>query len=205
MVSFAVSQRESYQTITGSMITIDQAKELLHNHMQSVNLRRHCYAVAAVMKALAEKLKGDVAKWEIVGLLHDGDYESTKTDPGNHAKLMANWVRETGETDQELLEGIESHGWFHQGKLPETQMQWALYCCDELTGLITAVTLVRPEKQLSAVTVESVLKKWNQKAFAAGVNRDQIALCQEKLGIPLNEFISLALTAMQNIHEELGL
>lgn len=187
------------------MITRNQAQELLHAHMQSVNLRRHCYAVAAVMKALAEKLKGDVPKWEIVGLLHDGDYESTKTDPGNHAKLMAKWVRELGETDQELLEGIESHGWFHQGKLPQTQMQWALYCCDELTGLITAVTLVRPDKQLSSVTVDSILKKWNQKAFAAGVKREQIELCTEKLGIPLNDFIALALTAMKKIHTELGL
>ncbi len=187
------------------MITRDKARELLHVHMQSVNLRRHCYAVAAVMEALAEKLKGDVATWEIVGLLHDGDYESTKTDPANHAKLMAQWVRELGEADEELLEGIESHGWFHQGKLPQTTMQWALYCCDELTGLITAVTLVRPDKQLSSVTIDSVLKKWNQKAFAAGVNRDQIALCREKLNIPLNDFIRIALTAMQNIHEELGL
>lgn len=187
------------------MIYANQAKELLHSKMQSVNLRKHCCAVGAVMKALAGKLGGDTEKWEIVGLLHDGDYEFTKDDPGNHAKLMAQWVRETGETDEELLTGIESHGWFHQGKLPETKMQWALYCCDELTGLITAVTLVRPDKQLSSVTIDSIHKKWNQKAFAAGVNREQIALCGEKLGIPIDDFIQIALTAMQNVHEELGL
>lgn len=187
------------------MITREQAKKLLHSHMQSVNLRRHCYGVAAVMKALAGKLNGNSDKWEIVGLLHDGDYEVTKTDPANHAKLMANWVRGAGESDEELLEGIESHGWFHQGKLPQSQMQWALYCCDELTGLITAVTLVRPDKKLSSVTVESILKKWDQKAFAAGVDRSQIAQCEEKLGIPLNDFIMITLKAMQEVHEELGL
>jgi len=187
------------------MISVTQAKDLLHSKMQSVNLRKHCYAVGAVMKILAEKLDGDREKWEIVGLLHDGDYEFTKDEPGNHAKLMAQWVRDTGETDEELLTGIESHGWFHQGKLPETKMQWALYCCDELTGLITAVTLVRPDKQLFSVTIDSILKKWKQKAFAAGVKREQIEQCEEKLGIPLNDFIQIALTAMRKIHEELGL
>jgi len=144
-------------------------------------------------------------KWEIVGLLHDGDYEFTKDDPANHAKLMANWVRDTGESDKELLEGIESHGWFHEGKLPQTKMQWALFCCDELTGLIIAVTLVRPEKKLSVVTVDNVLSKWNAKSFAAGVKREDIENCEKELGIKLADFIQIALNAMQGISKELGL
>jgi len=170
--------------------------------------------VEAVMRALAKYFaKGepvsaqsyDEARWGIVGLLHDGDYELTKEKPEQHAKLMADWVRELGETDEELLTGIESHGWFHEGKLPKTKMQWALYCCDELTGLIVAVALVKPDKKLASVTVESVKKKWPEKSFAAGVKREQIAECETRLGIPLDEFIQIALTAMQGIAQDLGL
>ena len=80
-----------------------------------------------------------------------------------------------------------------------------MFCCDELTGLIIAVTLVRPEKKLSKTTVENVLSKWNQKGFAAGVKREQIEMCEEKLGIKLPEFISIALKSMQDISGELGL
>lgn len=187
------------------MITKEQALELLHSKMQSVNLRKHCYSVAAVMRALAKHFGEDDDKWEIVGLLHDGDYEFTKDDPGNHAKLMASWVRELGETDSELLTGIESHGWFHEGKKPETKMQWSLFCCDELTGLIIAVTLVRPEKKISMVTVDNVLSKWNQKSFAAGVKREDIENCEKELGIKLRDFVEIALTSMQGISKDLGL
>lgn len=182
-----------------------KALDLLHSKMQSINLRRHCYAVGAVMKALAKHFGDDENRWEIVGLLHDGDYEFTKEDPKNHAKLMARWVRDLGEMDEELLTGIESHGWFHQGKLPKTKMQWSLFCCDELTGLIVAVTLVRPTKKLADVTVENVLDKWNSKSFAAGVKRADIENCEKELGIPLKDFIGITLVAMQGISSELGL
>lgn len=187
------------------MISKGQALELLHSKMQSQNLRKHCYAVGAVMKALAKHFGGDESKWEVVGLLHDGDYEFTKEYPENHAKLMAKWVSDLGETDEELLTGIESHGWFHEGKLPQTKMQWALYCCDELTGLIVAVTLIRPTKKLADVTVENVFSKWDSKSFAAGVKRGDIERCEKELEIPLADFIQIALTAMQGIHKELEL
>lgn len=187
------------------MITKEKALDLLHSKMQSINLRKHCYSVAAVMRALAEHFGEDKDRWEIVGLLHDGDYEFTKDDPANHAKMMAGWVRETGETDEELLTGIESHGWFHEGKKPQTKMQWSLFCCDELTGLIIAVTLIRPEKKLSLVTVENVFSKWNSKSFAAGVKREDIENCEKELGIPLKEFIGIGLSAMQGISKDLGL
>lgn len=186
-------------------MTREKALALLHSKMESINLRKHCYAVGSAMKALAKYFKENEDMWEVVGLLHDGDYEFTKEDPSNHAKMMANWVRETGETDQELLTGIESHGWFHQGKLPETKMQWALFCADELTGLIIAVTLVRPEKKISLVTVDNILSKWNQKGFAAGVKREDIEHCEKELGIKLPDFIKIVLSAMQGISKDLGL
>src|SRR3990167_8341783 len=195
-------------------MTKKQTIGLLHSKMQNPNLRKHCYSVAAVMRALAEYFNKnkpvsaegyDEARWEIVGLLHDGDYEFTKDDPGNHAKLMASWIRELGETDPELLEGIESHGWFHQGKLPQTQMQWSLFCCDELTGLIVACALVLPSKRLSDLSVQYVLKKFPQKSFAAGAKREDIAMCEEKLGIKLIDFVQISLSAMQSIAPNIGL
>lgn len=187
------------------MITRQQALDLLHAKMQSVNLRRHCYGVEAAMRALAKNFGADQEKWGVVGLLHDGDYEFTKEDPGNHAKLMVGWVRELGETDEELLTGIESHGWFHKGKLPQTQMQWCLFCCDELTGLIVATALVQPSKKLADVTGEKVLKKFSQKSFAAGVKREDIKNCEERLGIPLPKFVKIVLSSMQGIADNLGL
>ena len=192
------------------MITRDQAWKLLTEKMQNQNLRRHCLSVEAVMRALAKHLNPNyspklVEGWGIVGLLHDGDYEFTKGDPANHAKLMANWVRDLGETDQELLEGIESHGWFHQGKFPQTQMQWALFCCDELTGLIVACALVQPTKKLADLSIESILKKFPQKSFAAGAKREDIAMCEAQLGIKLEDFVKISLSAMESIAHEIDL
>jgi len=174
--------------------------------MQNQNLRRHCYAVEAVMKALAKRFKADVEKWGIIGLLHDGDYEKTKDKPEKHTILMAEWLKEMGETDEEVLSAILSHNYAHTGENPpKNELEWSLYCCDELTGFIVAIALVKPDKKLASVTVDSVLKKWNQKAFAAGVKREQIEECKNRLGIPLEDFIQVALTAMQAISEDLGL
>lgn len=157
------------------------------------------------MRALADHFGGDKEKWGIVGLLHDGDYEQTGQDMNLHSVLMAQWVEELGETDKELLDGIRSHGASHRGESPQGNLQWSLFCCDELTGLIVAVTLVQPTKKLSDVTVESVMKKFPQKSFAAGAKREDIQLCEEKLGIKLPEFVDIALNAMQGISGELGL
>ena len=200
------------------MISREKALEILQQNMQNQNLRRHCYAVEAVMRALARKLKTEEKineeKWGIVGLLHDADYEKTKEKPEEHTLLVYRWLEEAlrqaqgklGETDQEILEAILSHNYEHTGKnQPKNELEWSLYCCDELTGFIVAIALVMPDKKLSSVTVESILKKFPQKAFAAAVKREQIAMCQEKLGIPLPEFVKIALEAMQGISGELGL
>ncbi|MFZ5932534.1 MAG: HD domain-containing protein [Patescibacteria group bacterium] len=196
------------------MITRERAISLLHKNMESQNLRRHCYAVEAVMRALARYFKEDEEKWGIVGLLHDGDYEKTKETPGKHTLLMVDWLKEAGERDSEILNAILTHNYAHlvdpeigdrTVREPKTNLEWSLYCCDELTGLIVAVALVRPDKRISSVTVNHVMKKWKEKSFAAGVNRKQIEMCEEKLNIPLREFIGIALEAMQGISEDLGL
>ncbi len=190
------------------MITREQAIELLHKNIQNQNLRRHCYAVEATMAALAKRLghTDEADKWAISGLLHDADWEITQKEPDTHTRLVTDWIREI-EFDKDIEDAILSHGWGYVKGNPEpvTPMQWALYCCDELTGLIVACALVKPEKKLSAVTVETILKKWDEKSFAAGVNRSQIKECEGRLQIPIQEFIQITLTAMQAIAGDLGL
>ncbi len=188
------------------MITKQQAIDLLHFHTQNQNLRRHMYAVAAVMGALAGKLGGDPETWEVLGLLHDADWEETKDTPNEHTKRTLSWLAELGETDGPIVHALMSHNRKYTG-LAELDgvMEWALETCDELTGFIIAVALVRPERKLETVSVESILKKWKTKEFARAVDRSQIEQCEVRLGITLDEFIQITLTAMKNIHNELGL
>lgn len=187
-------------------MTRDQAIEILHAHMQNENLRRHCYAVGFAMRALAEKLGGDADTWEILGILHDADWEECKDTPEHHTKKTIAWLKEKGMTDGPIIHALMSHNRKHT-QLAELDgiMEWALETVDELTGFIVAVTLVRPDKKLDTVTVESIMKKWGAKEFAKGVIREQIAQCEEKLDIPLVDFISHILKTMQDHHEELGL
>ncbi len=188
------------------MITRQKALEILNNHLKNKNLLRHCLAVETAMRALAKYFNEDEEKWGLIGLLHDGDWEETKETPHLHTLKMVEWLKEAGETDQEIIEAILSHNYSHtKSNPPKNKMGWALYTVDELTGLIVATALVMPDKKLNSVSVESVLKKFPSKSFAAGVNREQIRLCEEKLGIKLNEFIRIVLSEMKNISQELGL
>lgn len=187
-------------------ITLDQANTILQDHLTNPNLRNHCRAVGATMKALAQRLGGNPELWEMAGLLHDADWQETQSDPTEHTAKTIEWIKETGEDNQQLIECILTHNHQHNGyRGPSSKMEWALYTCDELTGFIVAVALTRSDKKLSSVEVKSVLKKFPAKAFAKPVDRDQIKMCEETLGIPLEEFIGITLKAMQGISEELGL
>lgn len=184
-----------------------QALELLHKNMKNVNLRRHCYAVEAVMRALAGYFKEDEDTWGIAGLLHDADYELTKDDAKKeHTKHVLKWLKEL-DAEADIYDAVAAHAWRYvdHAPQPKTRMQWALYCCDELTGLIVAVALVKPDSRLASVSVDSVMKKWKSQSFAAGVNREQIEECKPRLGIPLREFVEISLKAMQGISKDLGL
>lgn len=182
-------------------MTREDAIKLLETHVQNQNLRRHCMAVGATMKALAEKLDGDPETWEILGIVHDSDWEETKDTPEKHTLLTLERI-----ADEKLTHALQSHNtkFTHLAEL-EGPMEWALECCDELTGFIVACTLVLPSKKLADLSVESILKKFPKKEFAKPVDRSQIALCEEKLGIPLPEFVEITLRAMQSISSEIGL
>ena len=199
-------------------LTIEIAKELLHRHMQNVNLRRHCYAVGKTLRALHDyyvsqgiKKEGmdlgelTVDQWEIVGILHDSDWELTTNDPNNHTVMLLEWLKECN-TPEEMLNVFRSHNTRHTHLNDlETLLEWTLECCDELTGFIVAVALVQPDKKLGSVTLESILKKFKQKEFAKAVDRTQISQCEEKVGVNLNDFVNVALRAMQENSGLMGL
>ena len=185
------------------MITKEKALALLHENIQNNNLRKHHYGVAAAMRGLAHELEGDPEQWEIVGLLHDADYEKTKDNMELHTILLAE-ILEKEDVGEEIIRAIQSHAYEYTGKMPESKMEFALLSCDDLTGLIVAVALVNPDR-LAGVTVESVLKKFGSKSFAASVDRGKIQSCEENLGISLDDCIGLVLEAMQNEAELLGL
>ncbi len=184
------------------MITRDQALAIVDEFVQSPNLRRHMLAVEAAMRFYAEKYGEDVEKWGITGLLHDFDWEIHPTLE-EHPVAGAPILRERG-VPEEIVRAILSHA-DHTGYPRETLMEHALYACDEITGLITAVALVRPSKSLYDLKVKSVKKKWKDKSFAAGADREVIRRGAEELGIDLWEHVSNVIEAMKGIAPELGL
>ncbi|NMB91358.1 HDIG domain-containing protein [candidate division WWE3 bacterium] len=195
------------------ILTLESALDLLHEHMQNKNLRKHCYAVGKVLSAFYDYYKekginiGNLSKeqWEITGILHDADWELTNQDPSKHTLETLKWLKEY-EVPEEIINTIKSHNnKLTNLKSPESILEWTLECCDELTGFIVAIALVMPNKKLSDVTLESILKKFKQKEFAKAVDRNQITQCEEKLGIKPEEFIRVSLLAMQNASDLLGL
>lgn len=201
VVQTPTHQKKNYQPIDRKLLL-----SIVNEHIQNKNLVKHCLAAEAVMRSLAKKLGEPEDRWGALGLIHDADWEVTAKDHANHAKLTVQWLQETGFNDDEILAAILAHNYtYTNSPPPSTSIAWGLYCCDDLTGLIVASALVTPDKKLASLTVESVIKKFKSKSFAASVARDQILLCTEKLGIPFEEFVRIALKAMQEISGELGL
>ncbi|CUS78227.1 metal dependent phosphohydrolase [Candidatus Kryptonium thompsonii] len=182
--------------------TYEDALKLLFEYTESENLRKHALAVEAAMRAYARKFGEDEEKWAIVGLLHDFDYEKFPT-PDQHPWIGSKILEERGYPE-DIRKAILGHA-DYTGIPRDTLMAKALYACDELCGFITAVALVRPNKKLEEVTVESVKKKLKDKAFARSVNRNDIYKGAEELGIPLDEHIQFVIDAMKSIADKLGL
>jgi len=179
-----------------------EALESVEANVENQNLIKHMLATEAIMRALARRLGGDEDEWGIAGLLHDIDVELTEGDMNAHSRLGADLVREMG-VSEEIAHAILCHNEAH-GIPAETLLDKALFCADPLTGLITAGALVLPDKKLANLKPKSVRKRFKEKSFAAGANREQIAKCSE-LGIELDDFIELGVTAMQGIAADLGL
>ncbi len=181
----------------------EKALCLLDEHIQNENLKKHLFAVEALMRALARKFNQDEEIWGLAGLVHDLDWEETKETPEEHS-LIAAAVLEKEGFPKEVIQAVKVHNHIH-GFEPESLLEKALYSTEEITGLIVACALVQPSKKLKDVTVDSVLKKFKEKSFAAGVDRNIILKSEEYLKLGLNELIQLALDAMISINEVLGL
>lgn len=185
----------------------DQALELVRKFVKTENTVKHMLATEAIMRALALKLEpGKEDVWGLTGLIHDLDYEVMKDATEHGLKTIELFKEEGVKLPAEVIQAIKAHNYEINGaREPESLMDWSLFIGDSLTGLIIATALVRLEKNLASVKVKSVMKKFKQPAFAAGTRREEIALCQEKLGIELRDFVELSLSAMQAIATDLGL
>lgn len=183
----------------------EDAWRLVAEWTQSDSLRKHMLAVEAGMRAYARRFGEDEEKWATVGVLHDFDYERyPDVAVEGHPVVGSKLLRDLGWPD-DIIRCILSHATEITGVERRTLMEKSLYAVDELTGLITAVTLVRPGKNIADVKVSSVKKKWKDRAFAAGVHREEIEQAAIDLGVPLDEHIGVVLAAMQAAAPALGL
>jgi len=189
----------------------DEAYQLLTKYLKNQNLIKHCLAAEAVMRELYRHFYQNTPEfnaigeetWGITGLLHDADYELCKGRPEIHGLLLID--KEGDKIPSDIAHAIKAHNYEKTLVLPKSLLDWSIACCDQLTGLIVAATLVHPEKKLAAVTTEYVLNRYKSKSFAKGADRSSIEKCDEKLSIPLENFVALNLKAMQEISEKLGL
>jgi len=197
------------------MLTRDQASALISQHVTNKNIIKHSLALEALMDGVYEELKsrgkpdkelgGTKEEWMMAGLLHDGDY-CEEVPAEKHGLQITEWARQKGlEIPENVAYAMAAHNWHGNGIEPKTLMDWTIFMGDSLTGLIVATTLVLPSKKLAEVTPEMVLRRFKELKFAAGTRREDIAMCQEKIGLSLEEFVRVSLEAMQEHAEELGL
>lgn len=180
----------------------EEALKLVEEKIKNKNLVKHCLAVEACMMSLASHFGEDEKVWGLTGLLHDIDYEETKEDAHKHSVVGAQMLKDL-DLPQNIVDAVRTHNEMH-GEAPESRMAKALFCVDPLTGLIVASTLVLPSKKMSDVSVENVLNRFKEKAFARGATREVIAKCSN-IDLSLEEFVKISLEAMQEISQELGL
>jgi putative nucleotidyltransferase with HDIG domain len=179
-----------------------EALDSIRANVENENLVKHMLATEAIMQALAKRFGENEVEWGLTGLLHDIDVELTDGDMSSHSRLGADLARELGASEA-MAHAILAHNERH-GIALETKLDRALFCTDPLTGLIVAAALVRPDKKLAGLEVDSIKKRYKEKSFAAGASREQMARCVD-IGLELDEFIGLGLEAMKGIASKLGL
>jgi putative nucleotidyltransferase with HDIG domain len=178
----------------------ENAMDLVKENVRNKNLIKHMIAVEACMRAMAKHFNQDVEMWGLAGLLHDVDYDETKDSPDEHGMVGAAMLEEKG-LSEEVVHAVKAH----PGHVEcESMMDKSLFACDPITGLIVAAALMHPSKKIGEIDTEFVLRRFRERRFAAGANREQIMTC-EGLGLSLEEFIGMCLEAMQSVAPELGL
>jgi len=182
--------------------TYDEALSLLKEFNKSESLLKHAYSVEGVMRYMARKRGEDEGKWGIIGLVHDLDYERF---PDQHCKKSQEILEERG-WPEDYVRAVVSHGWGICSDVePQTEMEKILYTIDELTGFITAVAIIRPSKSVADLEAKSVMKKWKDKSFAAGVDRSLIEKGAAMLGLELRELITDVIMGMRDVAARIGL
>jgi len=181
-------------------MTRDEAVAAVSENCGNKNLIKHMLATEAVMVGLSTRLGEDTKSWALAGLLHDLDYEQTADDPDRHGLVSADMLQELG-IGEEIIHAVKAH---NEHVTRDSAMDRALYASDPVTGLIVASALMHPDRKLAGLDVDFVMHRFKEKRFAAGASREQIAACSE-LGLTLEEFIDVAIRAMQGISDELGL
>ncbi len=182
------------------------AYQILTTYLKNPNLIKHSLATEAAMRGICKFLLKDpddttLETWEVTGLLHDADYEMAYQHPEKHGIIITEKIA----LPEDIAHAISAHNYQNTKVMPESSIDWAISCCDQLTGLIVAATLVHPDKKISSLTPEFVLKKFYDKSFAKGADREEIIACEEKLGIPLIQFIEIVLSSMKEVAGPLGL
>ena len=183
-------------------MTRDEALNSVRANVKNGNLIKHMLATEAIMRALARRFGEDEEEWGLTGLLHDIDIELVGDNFADHGRVGADLAAELGASP-EVCHAIMCHNWTN-GIPCVYMLDSALLCTDPLTGLVTAAALVRPDKKLAGLTVESLLKRFGERRFAAGASREQIAFCSA-IGLDIDEFIGIGLEAMKGIAGDLGL
>lgn len=187
-------------------INREQAYALLHEYVKGENYLTHSYAVEAIMRGLAKRLAPeDVEFWGVCGLLHDLDEETCdwRNDLSTHGPVSGDILRKAGFDDPELIDAICAHNPV-SGVIAGTTLQYALLAADPMSGFVKAVAQIYPDKKIASVKHKSVKKRFNETRFAAGANR-QYMMAIEETGISYDEFIDIALDAMREIADEIGL
>ena len=179
-----------------------EALRLIHENVKNKNLIKHMLATEAIMRKAADYFGEDIQVWGLAGLVHDLDYDKTLKTPKEHGKLGAKMLKEAG-ADPKIIQAVLAHGPSYIQER-ETPLDITLFAADPLSGLIVAAALIHPKKKLAALDTSFILKRFQEKWFAKGANRAQICAC-EKVNLPLEKFVELALKAMQEISGDLGL
>jgi len=179
----------------------DQALALVHEHVASESLRRHMYSVEAACRAYGRRFGEDQDLFGLAGLVHDFDYERF---PDQHPLPGVEMLRERGYPAA-VLQAVLAHNSPRTGVQPDSLLDRTLFACDEVTGLITAAALVRPNRSVMDLEAKSVMKKFKDRAFAAGVNRQDVQHGAELLGVDLREHVQFVIEAMRTVAPQLGL
>ena len=181
-------------------MNIDEAHAFARDHTEKDTTYRHLVSVEGVMRRLGRHFDEDESTWALTGLFHDLDQDQTADDPQRHANLAAEWLREAG-VQEEVVNGVLAHA---HPEYQRDRMSRAIVAADAVAGLLVAAALVRPERS-SGMKVSSVKKKLKEKAFAPGVNREEIALAETNLGLSLDEFLALGIEGLQEVAAEIEL